>query len=139
MSRITCCATRRSGFCGFREPLTAVFTTKRLPMSNRFVFLLGITLWQDTGFLGHNPENITVKMPTKKPKGKELTREQKRENKEISSFRILVEHAIGGVKRCRIVKERLRCTKFGFEDKVMIIACGLHNFRIALKNNVIII
>ena len=52
-------------------------------------------------------------------------------------FRILVEHAIGGVKRCRIVKERLRCTKLGFEDKVMIIACGLHNFRIALKNNAV--
>ena len=58
-------------------------------------------------FLPANPENITVKMPTKKPKGKELTPEQKQKNKEISSFRILVEHAIGGVKRCRIVKERL--------------------------------
>jgi hypothetical protein len=23
----------------------------------------GITLWQDTGFLGHNPEYVTVKMP----------------------------------------------------------------------------
>ena len=78
-------------------------------------------------------------MPTKKPKGKELTQEQKRENKEISSFRILVEHAIGGVKRCRIVKERLRCTKFGFEDTVMLIACGLHNFRIAMKSKCITI
>jgi hypothetical protein len=43
----------------------------------------GITLWQDTGFLGHTcasqsaskPENVHVKMPTKKPKGKELTDE----------------------------------------------------------------
>ena len=34
-------------------------------------FPAGITLWQDTGFLGHNPKNITVKMPAKKPKGKE--------------------------------------------------------------------
>ena len=67
-------------------------------------FPAGITLWQDTGFLGHNPENVTVKMPKKKPKGKE---EQKQENREISSFRIIVEHAIGAVKRCRIVKERL--------------------------------
>jgi len=101
-------------------------------------FPAGITLWQDSGFLGHNPENVNVKMPTKKPKGKELTQEQKQENKEISSFRIIVEHAIGGVKRCRIVKERLRCTKFGFDDTVMFIACGLHNFRISLKNKAII-
>jgi len=93
----------------------------------------GITLWQDTGFLGHKPENVQVKMPTKKPKGKELTEEQKSNNKLISSFRVLVEHAICGVKKCRIVKERIRCYKFGFEDLVMLIACGLHNFRMSLK------
>ena len=90
----------------------------------------GITLWQDTGFLGYKPKNVTVKMPTKKPKGKQLSDAQKKENKEISSFRILVEHAIGGIKKCRIVKERFRCRKFGFDDLVMLIACGLHNFRI---------
>ena len=90
----------------------------------------GITLWQVTGFIGHNPENVSVKMPTKKPKGKQLSEAQKKENNEISSFRILVEHAIGGIKKCRIVKERIRCRKFGFDDLVMLIACGLHNFRI---------
>jgi len=93
----------------------------------------GITLWQDTGFLGHQPENVQVKMPEKKPKGKELTDEQKKSNQFISSFRILVEHAIGGVKKCRIVKDRIRCYKQGFEDLVMLLACGLHNFRISLK------
>lgn len=93
----------------------------------------GTTLWQDTGFLGHTPENVTIKMPTKKPKGKQLSDNQKEENRKISSFRILVEHAIGGVKRCRIVKDRFRCRKFGFDDLVMLIACGLHNFRISIS------
>ncbi|MDR1103216.1 MAG: transposase family protein [Tannerella sp.] len=88
---------------------------------------------------GKNPVTAVVKMPAKKPKGREPTKEQKQENREISSFRILVEHATGGVKRCRIVKERFRCTKFGFDDTVMLIACGLHNFRISLKFNAIII
>ena len=110
---------------------------KKIADEQQVQFPAGITLWQDTGFLGHNPENVTVKMPTKKPKGKELTKEQKEENRKISSFRILVEHAIGRAKRCRIVKERFRCTKFGFDDTVMLIACGLHNFRISLKNNAI--
>ncbi|MDR1022096.1 MAG: transposase family protein [Prevotellaceae bacterium] len=96
-------------------------------------FPAGVTLWQDTGFLGHASKNVTVKMPTKKPKGKELSEAQKKENKGISSFRILVEHAIGGVKRCRIVKDRFRSHKFGFDDMAMFIACGLHNFRIYLK------
>jgi hypothetical protein len=98
----------------------------------------GITLWQDTGFWGHKPPNVTVKMPTEKPRGKPLTAAQKRENKEISSFRIIVEHAIGGAKRCRIVKERFRCYTFGFDDLVMLIACGLHNFRMAMKTNALL-
>ncbi|MDR1343150.1 MAG: transposase family protein [Prevotellaceae bacterium] len=106
---------------------------KKIADEQPLSFPAGITLWQDTGFLGHTPKNVTVKIPTKKPKGKELSEAQKKENKGISSFRILVEHAIGGVKRCRIVKDRFRCHKFGFDDMVMLIACGLHNFRIYLK------
>jgi len=94
---------------------------------------VGITLWQDSGFLGYYPENATIMMPAKKPKGKDLSEEQRESNKNISSYRILVEHAIGGVKKCRIVKERFRCRKFEFDDLVMLIACGLHNFRMSLK------
>lgn len=93
----------------------------------------GVRLWQDTGFQGHKPKNVTVKMPAKKPKGKQLSDAQKQENRKISSFRILVEHAIGGVKKCRIVKERFRCRKFGFDDLVMLIACALHNFRMSIS------
>lgn len=97
----------------------------------------GINLWQDTGFQGHNPENVNVMMPTKKPKGKELSEDQKESNRSISSFRVLVEHAIGGAKRCRIVKDRFRCHKFGFDDLVMELACGLHNLRISLNSSAI--
>jgi hypothetical protein len=53
------------------------------PVRNRIIVLI------------FGPENVTVKMPTKKPNGRQLTDEQKSENKEISSFRIIVEHAIG--------------------------------------------
>ncbi|MCE5226009.1 MAG: hypothetical protein LLG05_09155 [Porphyromonadaceae bacterium] len=31
---------------------------------------------------------------------------------------------MGGAKRWRIVKETYRCRKFGFDHKVMLIACG---------------
>lgn len=93
----------------------------------------GIRLWQDTGFIGHKPDGVEICMPKKKPKGKELTCVEKQENKRISGVRIKVEHAIGGMKKCRIVKERFRCHKFGFEDMVILIACGLHNFRISHK------
>jgi hypothetical protein len=98
-------------------------------------FPWGIFVWQDTGFIGHNPHGVTVLMPTKKPKGKEHTDEQKIQNHEISSIRITVEHAIGGAKRWRIVKDTYRCRKFGFDHKVMLIACGLHNFYISMNAN----
>lgn len=118
-----------NGYFGFHRPIGSTHDKKIIdeqPLS----LPTGTTLWQDTGFLGHNPKNVTVKMPIKKPEGKELSKIQKEENRRISSFPILVEHAIGGIKKCRIVKERFRCRKFGFDDLVMLIACGLHNFRI---------
>ena len=45
-------------------------------------------------------------------------------------MRVRVEHALAGVKRCRIVKEVFRNTKEGVTDLVMTIACGLHNLRV---------
>ncbi len=66
-----------------------------------------------------------------KPRGRELTDEQKHENRQISSFRVKVEHAIGRVKIFRIVKERFRCHKLFFNDLVFEIACGLHNFKLS--------
>ena len=106
---------------------------KRICDEQPLIFPKGINVWQDTGFLGHNPNGVVIRMPRKKPKGKDLTEEQKQENREISRFRVLVEHAICGAKRCRIIKERLRCHKFEFDDLIMELACGLHNFRITVK------
>jgi len=51
----------------------------------------------------------------------------------ISSVRIVVEHVIAGVKRCRIVKDVLRLTKEGVSDRVMEAACGLHNLRVSCR------
>ena len=83
---------------------------KKLADEENLVFPEGfeIELLQDTGYQGYTPENITIIMPTKKPKGKELTQEQKDKNKEISSKRVLIEHAIGGVKILRMVKDEIR-------------------------------
>jgi Ulp1 family protease len=114
-----------------------MFTTKKIAGEQPPLLPSGITLWQDIGFIGHSPKNVTVKMSTGKPKGKDLSEKQKQQNSKISSFRIAVEHAIGGVKRCRILRERFKCHKYGFDDKVMPVACGLHNFRISFKESLI--
>ena len=63
--------------------------------------------FQDSGFLGFNPADITVVQPKKKPKGSELTAAEKERNKDISSNRIRFERVIRRVKRYGIVKDKL--------------------------------
>jgi len=58
-------------------------------------------------------------------------------NKLISSVRIVVENVIAGVKRMRIVKDLLRLTKDGISDRVMEMACGLHNLRVTCRQPLI--
>jgi hypothetical protein len=93
----------------------------------------GSTLFQDAGFQGFTVAGVTIIQPKKKPRGKELTAEDKENNRAISRIRIRVEHAIGGVKRYRIVKDKIRNWKKDFRDKVMEACCGLHNLRLRFR------
>ena len=72
-------------------------------------------------------------MPTKKPRGGELTPEQKAANQLIARRRVRIEHVISSVKRCRIVKDKIRYWRDGIRDLVMQIACALHNFRLRYR------
>ena len=94
----------------------------------------GSRLLKDTGFQGYEPQGVITYQPKKKPKGKELSEDDKEINSLISKVRIMVEHVIAGVKRLRIVKEVFRNTKEKFDDLVMEIACGLHNFRTVARS-----
>jgi hypothetical protein len=93
----------------------------------------GIILYKDTGFQGYEPSGVHTFQPKKKPRGGELSIEEKEQNALISKIRIIVEHVISGIKRCRIVKDVFRNTKDKFDDLVMDIACGLHNLRTAYR------
>jgi hypothetical protein len=90
-------------------------------------------LLQDTGFQGYKPDHVDTYQPKKKPQGKERTAEDPAENTMRASIRLLVEHVISGVKRCRMVKDVFRNTTAKFSDQVMEIACGLHNLRATLR------
>jgi hypothetical protein len=92
-----------------------------------------ITLWQDSGYQGFAPQGVTIIQPQKKPKGKELTPDQKELNRQISAVRIRVEHAIGSIKRYRIVKDECRLRKDQYPCKVFALCAALHNFRIEMK------
>ncbi|MDR0893425.1 MAG: transposase family protein [Mediterranea sp.] len=98
-----------------------------------YTILEGFTLWQDTGYQGYMPEGVKVLQPKKKPRGRELTAEEKRENARISSYRVRVNHAIGSAKRCRIVKDECRLRKNNFVNYILHTCAALHNFRIKHK------
>jgi DDE superfamily endonuclease len=82
------------------------------------------------GFQGFRPEGVLVVQPKTKPRGGELTLDEKAENSRISSIRIRVEHAISRGKRCRVAKDKLRNWRVGFRDLVMGPCCGLHDVRL---------
>jgi hypothetical protein len=93
----------------------------------------GSCLYQDMGFQGFFLADVTLMQPKKKPRGGELTPPEKAINCRISSIRIRIEHAIGGVKRYRIVKDKIRLLKDRIRDTVMETCCGLHNFRLQYR------
>ncbi len=110
---------------------------KRICDLEELVFAPEINLFQDSGFQGYEPPGVTIYQPKKKPKGQERTVEAKAENQIISSIRMMVEPIISGVKRCRIVKDIFRNTKAFFADQAMELACGLHNFRTRLRDQIV--
>ena len=91
-----------------------------------------VNIWVDKGFEGIEKlikNGNTVFMPKKKPKGGELIPEEKEENKLISSIRMVVEHAIGGIKRFRCLTDLYR-NKKGIDDKFITTCAGLWNFHL---------
>jgi DDE superfamily endonuclease len=93
----------------------------------------GSYLYQDRGFQGFVLAGVTIVQPKKQPRRGELTPPEQATNRHISSIRIRIEHAIGGVKRDRIVKDTIRLLKDRIRDTVMETCCGLHNFRLQYR------
>ena len=102
---------------------------KKVCDEEQIVVPAGSDLYQDTGFQGYQVPEVMIHQPKKKPRGGELTASEKIQNCLISSVRVVIEHIIAGVKRCRIVKDVFRNTKDDYDDQVMELVCGLHNFR----------
>lgn len=103
---------------------------KKIADHDEFVFPDNIHLFQDSGYQGFEPENVHLIQPFKKPRNGKLCEIKKWFNTYVSRKRICVEHAISGIKRCRIVKDKCRHFRQQFRDQVMIICTGLHNFRV---------
>ena len=86
-----------------------------------------VSIEGDLGFQGLQNEFVNVQVPHKKPKGKELTEQQKQENREFSRQRVVCEHAHAGIKRYNAVSAVYRNRVPNFDDLLMLIATGLWN------------
>lgn len=106
---------------------------KSLADDESYTLPSGSVLYQDMGFQGFAVAHVTIQQPTKKPRGSALTPEQKAANRRIARDKMRIEHAIGSVKRCRIVKDTLRYWQNTVRDTVMAIAAGLHNLRLRYR------
>jgi DDE superfamily endonuclease len=105
---------------------------KRIVEATPYPLPAGSRLLQDLGFLAFTLPHVEILMPTKKPRGQELTWEEQLANQALHSRRLRIEPVNSSVKRCRIVNDRIRLWKEGVRDVVMEICCALHNFRVRL-------
>lgn len=82
----------------------------------------------DLGFLGVHKQYDNIRIPHKKPRGGELSAEQKAENRALSQSRVICENAFAGVKRYSAVSHIYRNRIETFDDHLMLTAAGLWNF-----------
>jgi len=99
-------------------------TPDPLPVGSRWL--------QDLGFLAFTLDQVAIIMPTRKPRGRALTRAQKAANRRIARRRVRIEHVNSSIKRCRIVHDTCRLRKAGVRDLLMEVCCALHNLRVRL-------
>jgi DDE superfamily endonuclease len=105
---------------------------KRIAEAAPYPLPAGSRLLQDLGFLAFTLDHVEIIMPTRKPRGRKLTRVQKAANRRIARRRVRIEHVNSSVKRCRIIHDICRLRKAGVRDTIMEICCALHNCRVRL-------
>ena len=86
-----------------------------------------ITLEADTGYQGLAQIHANSLLPKKRSRNHPLSKQQRKENREISRKRIFVEHVIRFIKRFRILSERYRNRRKRFALRFSLIA-GICNF-----------
>jgi hypothetical protein len=84
----------------------------------------------DTGFIGIAKIHANSILPKKKSKKSLLTKKDKAANKRIASERATNEHAIGFIKRFKILSERYRNRRKRFGLRFNLLA-GICNFELA--------
>ena len=99
----------------------------KLFKESRFVVQDRVQLIVDSGYQGLQKIHSNTLLPKKKRKNKPLTKEDKKNNTNIASQRVSNEHAIGFIKRFKIVADRYRNRRKRFGLRFNLIA-GICNY-----------
>ena len=91
-----------------------------------------VTAWLDTGFTGVQKQHPNTLIPRKRSRRQPLSDEDKAANRLISSFRVVVEHAIGGMKRYQCLQQPYRNRKPRLDDLFSLLSAGLWNYHLSL-------
>jgi hypothetical protein len=80
----------------------------------------------DRGYQGIQKLHSKSRTPKKRSKGRELSKEERKENRKLASQRIVCEHVIGKLKVFRILAERYRNRRRRFGLRLNLIS-SLYN------------
>ncbi len=85
----------------------------------------------DKGYQGITKIHNKSETPIKKPKGKKLTKEQKKSNRELNRLRIVIEHVNRRLKIFKILSYpyRNRHKRFGLRSNLI---AGIYNYELAI-------
>ena len=89
-----------------------------------------VRLKADSGYQGLQKIHANTDLPKKQKKKAPLTREDKKNNTRLAAERVLNEHAIGRIKRFKIIADRYRNRRKRFGLRINLIA-GIYNWEIA--------
>ena len=89
----------------------------------------------DLGYQGFESDYSvkTALLPFKKKKNEDLSGLKKAYNRKLATWRVAVEHAIGGLKRYRLLVERIRLKSISQLNTVIEVCAGLWNLRIRIR------
>jgi hypothetical protein len=104
---------------------------KKMADLEQYHFDPNLNLWvlQDKGYDGLLIAGAHTMQPFKARRNHPLTKIQKEFNHWVSKQRIVIEHAISGIKRAKMASHVCRLAK-SMRDAVMLACTSLHNFRV---------
>lgn len=98
-----------------------------------------VALWVDSGGQGMQKLHENTLLPVKGTKKKPLTEEQKAANHLQASFRVVVEHAIGDMKRFKSAADIYRNRLPNLDDTFFYLAAGLWNYHLQANQQKILL